>query len=183
MDRELSSDEKSFVEETLSSHRNLDLEVDEETNTVKVVKTSQAKVPGYKNPFRWFIAIASLPVLLVGAFFVLLIRAENYLGGKQTLQYLVENNYGETGEMIAQVAENAGQGWLPEFLVIYEYRMPIIVAVVVIFLAILLTYTLVDNWRYKKKQEKESKFEKTDETVKTEESNLTNIDTGENTDG
>lgn len=161
--RGFSEEERKFVEETLSSHRNLEVKTDSESNKTKVVKVKPPKTPAYKNPYRWFIALASLPVLLVGGFFVLLMRAEHYLGGSETLDYLVKNNRGETGEMIAEVAENAGQSWLPNFLIVYEYRMPIVIAVVSVFLVILLSFVLIDNYRHSRKEESEQEVEEVEE--------------------
>jgi len=152
--RELNDEQKQFIEDTLKSHEDLEMAVSEgnsDKEKVKIVKVKKERVPGYKNPVHWLIAVTSLPVLLVIGFFALLMRAEQYLGGKETLDYLVEHNKGEEGRMIREVAVQAGQGWLPGFLTVYEYRTAIVAALIALFLVIIIMFVLIDNKIHTKK--------------------------------
>lgn len=160
-EREMSDDEKNFIEDTLRSHNNLEVEENEKDDShVKIVDTKKKKrTPGYKNPTHWLIAFSSLPILAIAAFFIMLMRAEQYLGGRGTIDYLVENNHGVQGEMIKKVAQEAGQEWLPTFLLVYEYRITIVSVLIALFLIIVITFVLIDAKRHKKKTQSEENKE------------------------
>lgn len=152
--RELNDEQKQFIEDTLKSHEDLEMAVSEDNSDkdkVKIVKVKKERVPGYKNPLHWLVAVTSLPILLIIGFFALLMRAEQYLGGKETLDYLVEHNKGEEGKMIREVAVQAGQGWLPGFLSVYEYRTAIVAVLIALFLIIIIMFVLIDNKIHAKK--------------------------------
>lgn len=182
MNKEMSDDQQQFIEDTLKPHKDLEVKKNKAEKDVKVVKIKKNKIPGYKKASHWMVAFTSIPILLVAGFFILLMRAEQYLGGRETLDYLVEHNNGQEGEMISQVAKQAGQGWLPGFLTVYEYKIPIVTAIIAIFLIIVILFVLIDSKIHAKK-EKEESLKETENKDDHEENHKNNVDEEENDDG
>lgn len=183
MSKEMSDEQQQFIEDALKPHKDLETKKNKSKQEVKIVKVKRKRVPGYKNPTHWMIAFTSIPVLLVAGFFILLMRAEQYLGGKDTLEYLVEHNKGQEGEMINQVAQQAGQGWLPGFLTVYEYRIPIVTVIIAVFLILVVGFVLIDSKLHPKEKDvivtEENKSE-VDNQEEIHEENSENIDNEEN---
>ena len=154
MNRELNDEQKEFIQETLSTQE--DYEIDETEEELKIVKVEKPKkVPAYKDPKRWFIAIAALPIILIGFFFVLLGRVKQLLGGSEVIELMVKAKNGGEKEMISQGFEQAGHSWVMNFLVVYEYRWIIVIALVVVWLGILILSVFLDSKKYGKEKETE----------------------------
>lgn len=154
MNRELNDEQKEFIQETLSTQE--DYELDETEEELKIVKVEKPKkVPAYKDPKRWFIAIAALPIILIGFFFVLLGRVKQLLGGSEVIELMVKAKNGGEKEMISQGFEQAGHSWVMNFLVVYEYRWIIVIALVVVWLGILILSVFLDSKKYGKEKETE----------------------------
>lgn len=152
MSTNFSEQELDFIENALSTRQDLELSeerVDDNKGKshVKPVirKTVQSSTPGYKKTSHWIAALFILPFLLVGVFYLFLLNAQSFLGGKGTLDWLANSHYGNE---IADTAAKSGFTWLPTFLEIYAYRWPIIIgcfAVCFAFVGILMVRDAAKN--------------------------------------
>lgn len=145
-----SDNELEFIQQALDGRDDLDLDADGmDEGITPVVRQRRppqggAPKPAYRSLTHWMVAFFVLPFILTGTFFVFLLSAENFLGGKATLDWLAGRGFG--GE-VAKSASEAGYSWLPTFLTIYNYRFPIMVACFVICLTIVGILMFKDNQR------------------------------------
>lgn len=157
MAQELNDDEKDFLDNILSQRKDLQSEENRDSNIIaKKVnkkelkkKKKRDKVPGYKNPAHWIGAFLLLPVILSSVFFIGILRIESFFG-KETLNWLAEQ---KVDDNMRAIAEQAGMGWLPDFLVFYEYRWIIIMILFTVCFAIAIIIMVSDAKRHKNGKE------------------------------
>lgn len=131
MKRNLTEQEKNFIQQSLEYSDKKDYSPDKNKITEKEkqsnsTKKKKGKKPGYKNPVHWIGAFLALPILLSGIFLLFVIRAENFLG-KDALDYFSKNNMAKT------MAESQPEyEWLPFIVQVYEFRWVIIIGLFVL---------------------------------------------------
>lgn len=121
MSREMSEDEREFVDDILAT--NSRLEVTEEGKVTE--KPKKKRIPFYKNPAHWIGTFILLPVLVSALILMASFRADAYLGS-ESLSWLTTQ---ELNDDFIKLVTDAGFGWLPGFIHIYAYRWFIIVGV------------------------------------------------------
>lgn len=159
MDRPINKEEQEFIKETLlnntTKHENLDKTIKNNVKNTKTLKQNsdtsvEKKTPFYKNPSLWIGFFILLPILLSSVILLASVKAAAYLGS-ESLSWLTEQ---ELTDEFTEIATNAGFGWLPNFLQVYDYRWFIIIGLFALCFTIASIIMFADYRKHSKKLEK-----------------------------
>lgn len=98
----------------------------------------------WANPIFWMSLIMVAASLFTGAVTWLDYRARTYLG--DSIDWLVQQGLSED---FIKITNQAGMGWLPDFIRFYPYRWTAVGAVWVVAVAIILIIMFIDYQRHK----------------------------------
>lgn len=159
MDRPINKEEQEFIKETLlnntTKHENIDKTIKNNVKNTKTLKQNsdtsvEKKTAFYRNPSLWIGFFILLPILLSGVILLASVRAAAYLGS-ESLSWLTEQ---ELTDEFTEIAANAGFGWLPNFLQVYDYRWFIIIGLFALCFTIASIIMFADYRKHSKKLEK-----------------------------
>lgn len=136
----LNEDERDFIDIALSNRAGVEIQETEDSITVIPKEKKKVKERGSRGLTYWIAAIFILPFILSGIFFAALLRVESFVGGKETLNWLSEQ---EITPELERVIAAANLDWLPLFLDIYANRgliVAITFAIPLLIVAALIVY-------------------------------------------
>lgn len=148
--RELSEHEKAFVrratEESGASVEDEDsLSVRTKRERRRDARVTKFKTQRKYSPVTWlFASLVSLLILSTGAGIIVFLRAKlaaDAFLGPGTFERLSTEG---TDEQFESSLREAGMGWILDLMVVYEYRIPILIGVLCIAAIIVVGYALLD---------------------------------------
>lgn len=194
--KKLTDEELAFIEEQLSYQDDLEFVAEKNNDTggnIKVTSlppvsnSKKSKVPAYRNPMHWTVALIMAPILLSGVLMFLIMRVEAMFGA-DSLNWLANDS---TGQSVKQIAQEMGFTWLAPVVEIYKERWLIVGLLFTVFFilaAMVIVYdnflsTKLKNRRIEKNKTKiKQKQDKKKETNQSKSDSNNEEEVGENTD-
>lgn len=155
----LNESEKDFIEGILGGKEDIVTSEDDKGLIIKKTnKPKKKKTPAYKKPSSWAAAFFILPFLFTGSLFFILGRLQSLVGGKESLDWFVENGVDSN---IDELLSSAGFEWFPQFVEVYQNRGLIIAGAFTVCILIVVALVIYDINKSREEEENdEEDFEK-----------------------
>lgn len=155
----LNNSEKDFIEGILQNKDDVVTSEDDKGLIIKKAKKKKSKkTPAWKKPSSWAAAVFILPFIFTGALLFILGRVEKLVGGKESLQWFVDNGVDSN---IQELLSQAGFEWFPQFVEVYQNRGIIIAAAFTVCILIVVALVIYDiNKNREEEETNEENFEK-----------------------
>lgn len=133
-DRDLTEDEKAFLESKLARRYDVEIQDDDDGYTItKREPVIEKRRNIFKSMYLWIGVVMTIPVMLLALLAATVNRVAAMFGGTEVLDSLHEEGLPDgTEELLAQL----GIDWFPQFLELYSNRWFIAAGIVTVFLVI-----------------------------------------------
>lgn len=147
--RNLSEEERAFIESTLSSRDDVEFydtdDGDVVFDTIQHVPEKRRNI--FKSMYFWIVVVMTIPTILVGLMAVYFGRIAAMFGGTEVLDAIAEEGVSSEAQTLL---DTAGLTWFPQFLEVYDMRWFIGAGVFTVFLLIAAVLLFIELYRSKK---------------------------------